>query len=194
MQPTRLLSMGFPRQEYWRGLPFPSPADPSDLGIDTESPALAGGFFTSEPPGKPVASLPHPYFLLTGKGAEDAWSHLSQKTMSLNHLTCAKSFNFLLSNQSSLLSSRPAWPLPTNMPMVIPHAPQNQYVPCPPNLSLYWAPTSSQVPYLGNLGLLWTFLTFQKLSWLLRVESKVMNDSWAYYFYISNKFNFASLQ
>ena len=39
------LSMGFPRQEYWRGLPFPSPGDLSDPGIKPMSPALAGRFF-----------------------------------------------------------------------------------------------------------------------------------------------------
>ena len=47
------LSMGFSRQEYWSGLPFPSPGDLSDPGIEPASPALAGGFFTTEPPGKP---------------------------------------------------------------------------------------------------------------------------------------------
>ena len=47
------LSMGFPRQEYWSGLPFPSPGDLPDPGITPASPALAGGLFTSEPPGKP---------------------------------------------------------------------------------------------------------------------------------------------
>ena len=47
------LSMGFPRQEYWSGLPLPSPGDLPDPGIEPKSPALAGGFFTSEPPGKP---------------------------------------------------------------------------------------------------------------------------------------------
>ena len=40
------LSMGFSRQEYWSGLPFPSPDDLPDPGIDPFSPALAGGFFT----------------------------------------------------------------------------------------------------------------------------------------------------
>jgi len=39
-----------PRQEYWRGLPFPSPGDLPDPGIEPVSPALAGGFFTTEPP------------------------------------------------------------------------------------------------------------------------------------------------
>ena len=50
------LSMEFPRQEYWSGLPFPTPKDLSDTGIETGfvSPLpLVGGFFTSGPPGKP---------------------------------------------------------------------------------------------------------------------------------------------
>ena len=46
------LSMGFPRQDYWSGLPFSSPGDLPYPGIKPESPALAGGFFTAEPPGK----------------------------------------------------------------------------------------------------------------------------------------------
>ena len=46
-------SMAFPRQEYWSGLPFPSPGDLPDSRIDPTSSALAGGFFTTEPPGKP---------------------------------------------------------------------------------------------------------------------------------------------
>ena len=40
------LSMGFPRQEYWSGLSFPSPGDLPDPGMESVSPALAGGFFT----------------------------------------------------------------------------------------------------------------------------------------------------
>ena len=47
------LSVGFPRQEHWSRLPFPSPGDLLDPGIQPESPALAGVFFTTEPPGKP---------------------------------------------------------------------------------------------------------------------------------------------
>ena len=39
----------FPRQEYWSGLPFPSPGDLPDPGIEPLSPALARGFFTAEP-------------------------------------------------------------------------------------------------------------------------------------------------
>ena len=46
------LSIGFLRQEYWSVLPFPSPGDLSLPGIEPMSPALACGFFTTEPPGK----------------------------------------------------------------------------------------------------------------------------------------------
>ena len=45
------LSMGFPRQEYWSGLPFSSPGDLPDSGIKPASPALAGRFFNAELPG-----------------------------------------------------------------------------------------------------------------------------------------------
>ena len=38
------LSMGFSRQEYWSGLPFASPGDLPDPGVEPRSPALAGGF------------------------------------------------------------------------------------------------------------------------------------------------------
>ena len=48
------LSMEFSRQEYWSGLPFPSPGDLPDSRMEPVSPALAGGFFTTEPPGKPI--------------------------------------------------------------------------------------------------------------------------------------------
>jgi len=51
------LSMVFPRQEYWSGLPCPPPGDLRDPGIKPASPALAGRFFTTEPPGKPSLAL-----------------------------------------------------------------------------------------------------------------------------------------
>ena len=54
------LSMEFSRQEYWSELPFPSPGDLPDPGIDpdsSKSPVLASRFFTTEPPGKPVVSV-----------------------------------------------------------------------------------------------------------------------------------------
>ena len=55
-----LLSMGLSQQEYWNGLPFPPPRDLPDPRIKPEShesPALAGGFFTTEPPEKPPSKL-----------------------------------------------------------------------------------------------------------------------------------------
>ena len=46
------LSMAFPRQEYWSGLPFPSQADLPDPGIGPVFHALAGRFFTAKPRGQ----------------------------------------------------------------------------------------------------------------------------------------------
>ena len=46
------LSMGFPRQEYWNGLPFPPPGDFSNPGIEPGSPALQEDSLLTEPPGK----------------------------------------------------------------------------------------------------------------------------------------------
>ena len=57
------LSMGFSRQEYWSGLPFPSPGDLPNPGIEPRSPALEADALTSEPPGKPRISI-------------DAWIYL----------------------------------------------------------------------------------------------------------------------
>ena len=48
------LSMRFARQYYGIGLSFPLPGDLPDPGIESMSPALAGGFFTTEPTGKPL--------------------------------------------------------------------------------------------------------------------------------------------
>ena len=51
------LSMEFSRQEYWSGLPFPSPADLHNLGIETPSPALQADSLASEAPGKPLCTI-----------------------------------------------------------------------------------------------------------------------------------------
>ena len=51
------LSWDYSRQEYWSGLPFPPPGDLPDPGIEPvapASPALAGRFFITEPPDKPL--------------------------------------------------------------------------------------------------------------------------------------------
>jgi len=60
------LSMGFSRQQYWSRLPFASPEDIPDPGIESMSPvspALAGGHFTTVPSGKPNLTLVR--FILT---------------------------------------------------------------------------------------------------------------------------------
>ena len=49
--PQSPLSIGFSRQEFWSELPFPSPGDLPDPGIEPRSPILATGFFTTEPLG-----------------------------------------------------------------------------------------------------------------------------------------------
>ena len=46
---------GISRQEHWTGLPLPPPGDLPHPGIESVSPALAGRFFTTEPPGKPIS-------------------------------------------------------------------------------------------------------------------------------------------
>ena len=48
------LSMVFSRQEYWHGLPFPSPGDLPNAGIEPRSPTLEADTLTSEPPGKSI--------------------------------------------------------------------------------------------------------------------------------------------
>ena len=52
------LCMGFPRQEYSRGLPFLPTEDLPDPGFEAGSPALTGRFFTTEPPAKPSDPVP----------------------------------------------------------------------------------------------------------------------------------------
>ena len=55
-------SVGFPRQEYWGGLPFPSPGDLPDPGIEPTSPAFSGGFLTTELAGRSVGCWAPPEY------------------------------------------------------------------------------------------------------------------------------------
>ena len=62
------LSMEFSKQEYWSRLLLPSPGDLPDPGMEPASPAspvLAGGFFTTEPPGKPSLTFSSKFILLS---------------------------------------------------------------------------------------------------------------------------------
>ena len=54
--PQAPLSMGLSLQECWNALPFPPPRNPPQPGMESASPALAGGFFTTEPPGMLVVT------------------------------------------------------------------------------------------------------------------------------------------
>ena len=76
--PARLLCLWtFSRQEYWSGLSFPPAGYFPDLGIEPVSPAppaLAGEFFTTEPPGKPSVLHHHQAIRELGK----SWSHTQQ--------------------------------------------------------------------------------------------------------------------
>ena len=65
--------MGFFRQEFWSRLQFHPPQDLSNPGIEPVSPALAGGFFTTEPPGKPHGDS---YSLLGSVGTGKVWKDL----------------------------------------------------------------------------------------------------------------------
>ena len=66
------LSMEFSRQEYWSGLPFPSPGDLPDPGIKPGSPALWADSLTSEPLGKPK----YPVINHNGKEHEKEYIHI----------------------------------------------------------------------------------------------------------------------
>ena len=83
-------SMGFSRQEYWSGLPLPSPGDLPDPGIKPGSPALEADTLTSEPPGKPLICV-HEWTLTSLKTRASKVKSETQfftsyvKNISLNH-------------------------------------------------------------------------------------------------------------
>ena len=93
--------MGFSRQEYCSGLPFPSPGDLPNPGIKPGSPALQADALTSEPPGKPGR---HPY-LTTGKTiALTRWTSVGQ-VMSLLFSMLSRLIRAFLPRSKHLLIS-----------------------------------------------------------------------------------------
>ena len=96
------LSLGFPRQKYWNGLPFPTPGDLPNPQIQPGSPELAGGFFTTEPPGKPdlikyiSVSQSHTLLGFTRRYCHDHpreghfWGFLSSLSMNLQNYQSLK--------------------------------------------------------------------------------------------------------
>ena len=74
------LSMGFSRQGFWSGLPFPPPGeDPGIKPTSPVSPALAGGFFATEPPEKPQGNLPKVYNIRKYRVESKVESELEKK-------------------------------------------------------------------------------------------------------------------
>ena len=86
--------MEFPRQEYWSGLPFPTPGDLSDPGIKPVSPSSAGRFYTTEPPGKHWAKSKD-FFSSGWRGAGGGTLHgmwnLGSLTRDWTHTLCSGS-------------------------------------------------------------------------------------------------------
>ena len=85
--------MGFSRQGYWSGLPFPSPGDLSDPGMESESPVLAGRIFTAESPGKPHTRL----------GGGERHRHLGEEAEAAEQPTNANSASFVLKDSKVYL-------------------------------------------------------------------------------------------
>ena len=102
------LFMEFFKQEHWKGLPFPPPGDLPDPGIKLVSPALAGSFFTTEPPGKPrelfvvvVQSLSQVQLFMTSWTA--AWQASLSFTISQNLLKFMSIESVMPNNSSSIV-------------------------------------------------------------------------------------------
>ena len=74
------LSMGFSRQEYWSGLPFPSPGNLPDPGIEPGSPALRADALTSEPPGTESS------YYLAEAGGWESWGITANGNLSFLEL------------------------------------------------------------------------------------------------------------
>ena len=96
------LSMGFFRQEYWSELPFPSPGDLPNPGIESGSPALTGRFFTTEPPGKPHSLFRSVQSLSCVRLFATPWTAARQASLSV---TYSRSLLKLMSIESVLPSN-----------------------------------------------------------------------------------------
>ena len=99
--PQAPLSTGFSRQEYWSGLPFPFPGDVPDPGLEPVSPALAGGFFTTEPPGKP-SSGPYTTHIISSR-----WIHFYSIRKKRNSLVGHMPISFAEDNPGMIINISP---------------------------------------------------------------------------------------
>ena len=75
--------MGFSKQQYWSELPFPSPGDLPDPGIEPGSPELQACSLLSEPPGKLTGQLQTKYLMVFGRFEH---KHLNKRELDLDAL------------------------------------------------------------------------------------------------------------
>ena len=146
LQPARVLSlsMGFSRQEYWSGLPCPPPRDlpnPGTKPTSSVSPALAGGFFTTVPPGKlqygPFTSAANTQFCCCSMKA--ASNKCTQMDMAV--------FQRLLFTQTGSQPLGPCQPLPYSMELLVIFLPSRRK--SPPENWLNSQPTEKKIKGWG---------------------------------------------
>ena len=90
--------MGFSRQEYWSGLPFPSPEDLPDQGIEPRSPALEADALTSEPPGKQTE------YIMRNAGLEETQAGIKTSRRNINNLRYADNTTLIAESEEELKS------------------------------------------------------------------------------------------
>ena len=88
--------MGFSRQEYWSGLPFPSPGDLPDPGIQPGSPALEANALTSEPP--------YAEYIMRNAGLDEAQAGIKIAGRNINNITYADDTTLMAESEEELKS------------------------------------------------------------------------------------------
>ena len=86
--------MGFSRQEYWSGLPFPSPGDLPDPGIKHRSPTLQANALTSEPP----------EYMIRNAGLDAAQTGINTARRNINNLWYADDTTLMAESEEELKS------------------------------------------------------------------------------------------
>ena len=101
------VSVAFSRQEYWSGLPCPPPPDVPYSGVEPVSPALAGGFFTTEPSGILAGgkSIVHKLFVITFECYTSISGLPWWMLEAIVHILCSSHFPFLSGRISDFIFS-----------------------------------------------------------------------------------------
>ena len=132
------LSMGFSRQEYWSGLPFPSPGDLPNPGIEPWSPTLQADALTSEPPGKPMRVYNSHWFTAILKSSQEITACFFLRSQS-----------YFLGRIFPLLFSSVQFSLSVVSDSLRPHRLQHARLPCPtltPRVYSHSGPLSRVMP------------------------------------------------